>query len=232
MRLSTKKRRKIYNTGTEKLQTGRLFKRGLTTFLQYISVLVAMLNGRIKKWMGTALVGIIVLAGIVATTSFAKARFINFNRALFFDGTVESIGTDSFDVATHGTDPVHLMVDDHTLFVQGLDLASLNMGDSVHVMANREDGTLIASIVRRQSEVYGYGGVSQRVVVFDGSVISTSDDSITINNGTVDVVFRLTTDTRFVFGSLTDLKPDSKAQISGYDKNGEFVATRVIIQST
>lgn len=179
-----------------------------------------------KKLIGTGILAILLLAGLLASGSSVFAQFIQSSNSLIIDGVVSSVGASSFSVSTSGANPVTITVDSRTVFPgNGLALAGISFGDRVSVIA-RGTPSPVARIVRKLSGV-GYGTSGDRIIFNTAVVTAKTANSFTVNTGTTLATFQVTPSTVFARVNFSTLAVGNTIQVIGTDAGTGFRADLV-----
>ena len=151
-------------------------------------------------------------------------------------GTITSVGVDRFEIKKRDGSAQTVMVDEHTHYRQGqqdIQLEDLKPGDTVFVRgqanANKE---FVAENVHRitAEEMQRFGNGGERVF---GAIVSIDKNQIKVNNPRQgDRTITVNDQTQFVKDgqtiALKDLKVGDRIFATGSEKQGQFLATRVM----
>jgi len=183
-----------------------------------------------KKIIGTFLFSAFVVGVSLAGFSLAGAHFFNGFRNIHFDGIVNTVNTSNFEMIllTSGTDPVTVQINEHTVFTGGLSYEDILLGDHLKVFAKTRDGVNIAKVVRRVDGGTGYGTAGDMVHVSQATVVSKTADTFTVDSGTANITFRITSATRFIRTNFSSLSAGDSVMVNGTDSGTEFLAKIVV----
>jgi hypothetical protein len=183
-----------------------------------------------RKLIGTLALAFVLAVGAFGTAKAAQALFMATGPTLIFDGIVGTVGDGSFTAFTNSTDPVAVDVTNHTVISPSGSLSDLHSGDSVKVIAIRQDGALVAQVVTVESNISGYGTAGNTVLLNPATVVLAGDDSFVVDAAGVDTVIHVNDVTRWFNTSLSQLQAGDKLVVIGQDTGNSssgFVAQDV-----
>jgi len=151
-------------------------------------------------------------------------------------GTIISVGVDRFEIKKLDGSAQTVMVDDHTHYRQGqqdIQLEDLKPGDRVFVRGQTNGNKeFVAENVRRitEEEMQRFQSNGERVF---GAIVSIDKNQIKVNNPRQgEKTIAVDDQTQFIKDgqpiALKDLKVGDRVFAMGSEKQGQFLATRVM----
>ncbi|HYE22757.1 MAG TPA: DUF5666 domain-containing protein [Verrucomicrobiae bacterium] len=185
-----------------------------------------------KKFVGTALIAIVIAGLISASIGVVNAQFIsNAADRVRIDGQVVNKTDDYIELDTNGTDTFKVYINDRTRFQPNRNSwLDIDTGDVVHVQGQfNDEGNIEASRIRLLEDTHTYGS-NPGVRVLNGTVVAKGANSFTVrlDDSDIDVVFTVDSSTRFVRTNFPSLEVGDEVLVRGQDTGANFYAQRVI----
>lgn len=185
-----------------------------------------------KKTIGTIVLVVGLLFGILYATGSVNALFTFLGSNLHFTGTVTEVGPSSFQLDKGGTYPFTIVVDGETNFNGTLSsLTDIQAGDSLRVRAREHQGTVLATSINSvQNGDYGYGGGCEAFRADELWISSIEDGVLFMSRANITFTVAYDGNTKVQPGnqSIEDLAVGDTVSVNGEDCDSSGILAKVI----